>query len=168
MVQAERRREDVRGFAQVHRRENVIEHRHGLKQADVLERSCNAHLRDVVRGVRDDVGIELLAVARVELFHLALRVIFDDRLAAELDLAVRGLVDARDAVERGRFAGAVRADERDDLTLVDIHREVVDGHNAAKLHGDVFNVQNRFSHCARLPSMCSFCVSIDRTAHGRP
>ena len=152
----------------MHRRENVIEHRHGLKQADVLERSCNAHLRDVVRGVRDDVGIELLAVARVELFHLALRVIFDDRLATELDLAVRGLIDARDAVERGRFARAVRADERDDFALIDIHREVVDGYNAAELHGDVFNVQNRFSHCARLPSMCSFCVSIDRTARGRP
>ena len=90
----------------MHRREDIVEHRHGLKQADVLERSCNAHLRDVVRGVRDDVRIELLAVARVELFHLALRVIFDDRLAAELDLAVRGLIDARDAVERGRFARA--------------------------------------------------------------
>ena len=107
--------------------------------------------------------------ARVELFHLAARETFDDWLAVELDLAVRGLVDARDAVERGRFAGAVRADERDDLALVHLEVQVVDGDDAAELHGGVFHLQKRFllTHLDASSFFAAFAARLARRARMR-
>ena len=42
---------------------------------------------------------------------------------AKTDVAVGGLVDARDEVEQRRLAGAVRPDHADDLALVDVEVE---------------------------------------------
>ena len=44
--------------------------------------------------------------------------------------------EAGDAVHERRLAGAVRADEADDLALADLEVDVVDGAQAAELHGD--------------------------------
>ena len=47
----------------------------------------------------------------------------DDAALVEQDVAVVGLVDARDQVEERRLAGAVRADHADDLALGDVQVE---------------------------------------------
>ena len=77
--------------------------------------------------------------------HLALRVVADDGVAHELYASVRGLVYARDAVEGSGLSCAVGAYEGDDLALVDLDGEVVDGDYAAELHGDVFHAQDVFN-----------------------
>ena len=76
-------------------------------------------------------------------------------LPSKLNLAVGRLVDAGDAVEGRGLAGAVGADEGHYLAAVDLQREVVDGDDAAELHGDVLHVQdvfNLFAHFAAPPS----------------
>ena len=131
--------------------EDVFKHGELREQPDILECSRNALGGYHVRRVGHDVPVHAHILARVEFFHLALRVILSDDLAHEFDLAVRRLIYAGNAVEGRGLAGAVRADKRDDLALVHVKIQVVDGDNAAELHGDVFNMQYVFSHCLSPP-----------------
>src|SRR5262249_3000250 len=89
--------------------EDVLERRHLLEQADVLERTTDAALRRRVRRLAADV------------------------LTVEDDPAGRRLVDAGDHVEEGRLAGPVRADQTEDRTGGDREVDVVDGDEAPEL-----------------------------------
>ena len=99
---AQHRAEDPGLRVAVRRGHHVLAHGHVQEQPQSLERPRDAALRDAVRA-------EPL-----------------DRLALEQDVAVGGLVDARDEVEERRLPGAVRPDGADDLALVDVQVEVVD------------------------------------------
>ena len=55
---------------------------------------------------------------------------------------------ARDRVQRGGLAGAVRADERDDLALVYLEGNVTQRMNQAVVNVDVLD----FEHCHKLVS----------------
>ena len=54
-----------------------------------------------------------------------------------VELALVGLVEPRDDVERGRLAGAVRPDQADDAALLDIERQVVERDDAREAKADV-------------------------------
>jgi hypothetical protein len=54
-------------------------------------------------------------------------------LAADPDRALSGLDDPADRVQERALAGAVRADERDALALVEVERDAVDGDRGAVL-----------------------------------
>ncbi len=56
-----------------------------------------------------------------------------------------GCVEAGDAVEEGRLAGAVRADDPDDLPLVDAQVDVAQGLHAAEADVDVARLEERGS-----------------------
>ena len=58
-------------------------------------------------------------------------------------LALGRLVEAADHVEQGRLAGAVRTDQRADLTLVDREAEPVERDDAAEPDADVLHLQQR-------------------------
>ena len=57
----------------------------------------------------------------------------------ERDPALGRLVEAGDAVEHRRLAGAVRPDQRGDVAAADGEGEVVDGDQAAEAHGQVLD-----------------------------
>ena len=110
--------------------EHIVEHGLGLPQADVLERARHAELGDPV-GRRVEHGHlnefpGLLAL--VILLHLALRMVAD-----------------------GCLARAVGTDERDDLALVDLKAQVVDGDDAAELHRNIVETQNVLAHFSPPP-----------------
>ena len=176
--------------------EHVFKHRHALPQADVLERAGNTELRDPVRRRRDDLArpgqrvarehllfrlilrmilrrVEQWIFALVELFHLAGRMVADHRLVKEFDEAVRRLVYAGDAVEGRGLSGAVRADERHDLPLGNVQREVVDGDDAAELHRDILHAEDVLTHLLCPPQLRSFlpfslACQTDPAARARP
>ena len=60
-------------------------------------------------------------------------------MALKEDAAHLGVQQARDRVQNGGFARAVRADERDDLALVDLKGNALDGVDAAVVHMDIIN-----------------------------
>src|SRR5262249_32197695 len=64
-----------------------------------------------------------------------------DVLAAEPDRALRGRQYACDQVEQRRLAGAVRADQADDLAAPDRDRDVAVGDEAAKALPDAAGFQ---------------------------
>ena len=64
-----------------------------------------------------------------------------DAFALEEDLPSRGRVVAVDDVEDGRLAGAVRADEPEDLPLLDRKGHVADGLEAAETFRDVLQLE---------------------------
>ena len=99
--------------------EHVVEHGHRPEELDVLERARDAAPDDAVR-------------RRVQ-----------QALAVEVELARVGLVEPRDHVEERRLAGAVRADQPDDLALLDVERDVVDRDDAAEAAGDVADGEQR-------------------------
>jgi hypothetical protein len=66
-----------------------------------------------------------------------------DRLAVEQDFAGRGLCKARDRPQRGRFAGAVGPQQRDDLALVDRYRYAAQGFDLAIEHDQVVDLEQR-------------------------
>jgi hypothetical protein len=56
-----------------------------------------------------------------------------DLLAADPDRALGRLDDPADRVQERALAGAVRADQRDALALVEVERDAVDGDGGAVL-----------------------------------
>src|SRR5690606_3153292 len=59
------------------------------------------------------------------------------------DLALGGDVEAGEAVEEGGLAGAVGADETDDLAAVDGEVDAAYGGESAEAHGDAAGVEHR-------------------------
>ncbi len=92
--------------------EDVLERRHVGEEPDVLERARDAQLGD----------LELVALAQ--------------RLAEVAHRARGGLVDAGHDVEAGRLAGAVGPDEAEDLALVDVEADLVEGDDATEAQRD--------------------------------
>src|SRR5215213_3338413 len=68
----------------------------------------------------------------------------------ESDLARAWLEQAGDGAERGGFAGAVRADERDHFALFDVERDAGQGLDRAVINGNVFQREHKV-HC-RFPN----------------
>ena len=64
-------------------------------------------------------------------------------LAVEDDLALVRLVEPRDQVEERRLAGAVRADQADDLALAHVERDVVDRDDPAEPPRHVLDREQR-------------------------
>ena len=60
-------------------------------------------------------------------------------MALKEDAAHLGVQQAGDRVQNGGFTRAVRADERDDLALVDLKGNALDGVDAAVVHMDIIN-----------------------------
>ena len=74
----------------------------------------------------------------------------DDRASGEAHLARVGPQDAADHVEQGRLAGAVRTDQREDLTVAHLERHVAERLHAAERDGHVLYGQQKFAHPPRL------------------
>ena len=64
-----------------------------------------------------------------------------DLVAIQPDAAPGGPVEPADAVEDGGLAGAVGADDGEDLVGGDRQRHAIDGQQAAKAHGEVLHGQ---------------------------
>ena len=114
------RARDARAPRAVGAEPDVVEHRAGLGDEDLLED-------------RDDAAA----------LRLARRPDRRDELAVELDLAgVRG-VDAAEDLDQRRLAGAVLADERVDLAGAQLEGGVADRLGRAERLGDVGDAQER-------------------------
>ena len=92
---------------------NVILHRHGIKQANVLEGTGNTHAVDLVDRLARGV------------------------LTVEQDGAVRGLIHLGEQVEDRGLTGAVGADQTGNLGLADSQAKVVDCLKATELNAQV-------------------------------
>ena len=113
----ERLAQQVRRHVAQPTRHHVVEHAHPLEERDVLERP------------RDPLPCHLIGL------HPGAG------LASEPDLALLGYVEAGNHVEHGRFARAVRPDDRPDLALADVEGDVPDGLHAPEAKSDVAQVE---------------------------
>src|SRR6185503_10806321 len=100
--------EQVLAHVNVTRGHHVFEYRHARKEPDVLKRPGNAAARDLIRTQAVDTP------------------------AVEVDLAGGWFVNAGQQIEDRSLAGAVRTDETVDLTLLDVHVQLVNGHQSAE------------------------------------
>ena len=81
----------------------------------------------------------------------AVRRLAGDVLSLECDAAAIGRIDAVDAIEHGRLAGAVGADEAKDLAVVHGEVQAAHGLHAAKALADADNFeQGRHSSSLRI------------------
>ena len=92
---------------------------------DVFEDGEAAEEADVLEGAGDAGAVDLEGLFA------------DEGFSGESDVAGGGAVDAGDDVEGGGFAGAVGADEAEELALVEREVEVVEGFEAAEVEGEV-------------------------------
>src|SRR6266699_4150862 len=99
--------------------EHVLEHGHVLEQHDVLERARNPESRDPIGGRSSQV------------------------LAFEQDAAAVRAVQARYEVEERRLPGAVRSDQPDDLSLLEVERNVGESDDPAETPRDVLDRKKR-------------------------
>jgi hypothetical protein len=97
-----------------------------------------------------------------------------DVAALEPDPASARVIEPVDRSQRRRFAGAVRADQRDDLPLADIQRDTLQGLDRAVIGMDVLQLEDLLlpglllAHCATAddPS-CRPVISDGRTSEAR-
>ena len=109
----ERAAENPRLQMRVHSDKEIVDDRAVTKQRQVLERAPDAETRKMVRPVSQQV------------------------VAVEADVAGGRIIDPADHVEDRRLAGAVGADEADDLVLPDVDRHSGESLDAAKTLRDV-------------------------------
>ena len=98
---------------------NVVLHRHGVEQANVLERTGDTHTVDLIDRLARGV------------------------LAVEQDSTVRGLVHLGEQVEDRGLTGTVGTDQTGDLGLTDGQAKVVDCLKAAKFNAQVDALERR-------------------------
>ncbi len=98
---------------------DVVDHGKIGKQCDVLEGAADADLGDPVRRPRQDA------------------------LAFHQDVARRRLIEPRQAIEQRGLAGAVRADQSEDLSMAHVERHAVQRDDAAEHDADVANREQR-------------------------
>ena len=98
---------------------DVVLHRHGVEQADVLERTGDAHAVDLIDRLARGV------------------------LTVEQDGAVRGLVHLGEQVEDRGLTGTIGANQAGDLGLADSQAKVVDCLNATELNAQVDALERR-------------------------
>ncbi len=151
MIKEERRREGILLRPHMLRHEHIVKDGLFPEQANVLKRPRDARLCDLVRGVAYAARVFSLILTGVQLRHPASRHAFHDHLPLKGNPPVGRLVHPGDAVERRRLPRSVGADQRRDLAFADPKRKIVHRHDAAELHRDIFQKQNRpvpFSaHC---------------------
>src|SRR6185295_12354528 len=97
--------------------EHVLEQRKLLEQADLLEGAGDAEPRPLVRREPDEACSIEQKRTRV------------------------GLIDAGEEVQERRFAGAVRADQREDRACRDVDADVVHGAHAAEALVQLFGLE---------------------------
>jgi hypothetical protein len=123
---------------------HIFQNGHVLEQPDVLE--CARH----------PFGGHLIRFEPVQALCFSLA-------RKQVDIPLCGIVDARNAVEQGGFAGTVGSDQRHDLALIHRHVDAVQSPQTAKIHGQLVNVQHPFRrtscfHSSRsVPQICRFC-----------
>src|SRR4051812_45999708 len=132
----------------------VLEDRHAREDPPALGRLRDADLGDGVARQPLDLG------------------------AVEDDAAHPRRHDARDRAQRRRLAGAVRADERDDLAFVDLERDALERLDRAVERVDVLDDEDRLVAVARrdrvavahawLPRYASITRGLLRTSAGAP
>ena len=98
---------------------HIVEHRLTREQRKVLKGPGNADLGDAVRRP------------------------VEQRAALEQDFAAVGRVEAAEAIEQCRLAGAVGADQAEDLALFQLERDAVERDDAAEPHRDIANLEQR-------------------------
>ena len=112
---------------------DIVNDRNILKQTNILEGTGNAH-----------------AGRLIGLFA-------DDGAAFQLDGAGRGLINIGEHVEHCRLARAVRADQSDDLALVDRKINALNCFQTAEGNAEVFHFQN-LGHAFSPPFLPSRCL----------
>src|SRR5262249_49355900 len=109
---------------------HVVEHRHGAEEREVLERAADSDRRHAVRRQAEDAP------------------------ALEQNVALARRIEAAEAVEERGLAGAVRADQAEELATTDRERHAIERHDAAEAHADVAHRDERRGgrrHGARSP-----------------
>src|SRR5207245_290246 len=92
----------------------------------------------------------------------------EDRRAVEEAVAPVGRVEARQAVEERRLAGAVRADEADDLPFVHVEGDRLERDDAAEANGEVTNGQDWHQAGVKRGILTSALTSSKVTRTGMP
>ena len=126
--------------------QQIFQHRHARKQADVLECAGDARLlrHQIVRHALEQkqraIGPHDAALAAVgQSFER-----IPQRWVAMLqrEPALGRLVKAGDAVEHGGLAGAVRPDQRGDGAALHLEGKIIDGDEPAEPHGQMLDAQH--------------------------
>src|SRR5260370_1654578 len=80
----------------------------------------------------------------------------------ERNAAFGRLVEAGDAVEHRRLAGAVRSDQRSEVATVCREGEMIDGDEAAESHGEMLDPQQRAHPCPSRTSVPEIFLRSER------
>ena len=121
----------------------VLEHRHPGEDAAPLRRLGHAHRRDLVGR------------------HVA------ERVPLSEICPVRGCMQPGDRLQRRALAGAVRADQRDDLALLDLNRDALQGVDVPVVGVDVVDLEHG-CHGQALPSRTRAAESVATCSSSRP
>src|SRR4029450_5905854 len=121
---------------------DIVEHRHGSEERQVLEGAPDTEPRYVVGLGREEVAI------------------------LEGDGAAGRLVEPAQAIEEGGLAGPVGPDEADDLARLDVEGHIVQRDDAAETHAELTYLQD-WQRC-RLSSRITVCGGSLFARGGRP
>jgi hypothetical protein len=135
-------RDDARAHLEAAASHDVVEHAHALEEREALERPCHPRLRHLVR------------------IHPR------ERLAAEDDAPLLRGVDTVDDVEHRALAGAVGADDRPDLVLANVERDIGERLDAAERERHTLGRQDHLARAPLLHQAAFLCGSGAAAAAG--
>jgi hypothetical protein len=105
-------------------RQQVIQHGHVPEEFNILERTGNAQVSNLMRRHTIDYMLRIVDVNNPPLL---------------------GPVESANAVEQARFPGAIRPDNCQDFTLADFQIDIVQSRHTTKVQEEIFNPELRFA-----------------------
>ncbi len=127
--------------------QQIFQHRHAAEQADVLEGARDPRaLRDQIFGHALEQKKFAVRAAQAAVAAAGQGLEFAPGGGGAVDQgepSLGRLVEAGDAVEHGRLAGAVRPDQCDDAAALDGKTDILDGAQPAKMLGDAVDLEER-------------------------
>ena len=143
-AQAEHRRDRMRVQARVHPDQHIFERGHAAEQADILVGAGDAALHDLVRAQPAN------------------------RAPIEHDLPFFGRVKAGDAVEKSRFARAVRSDQAGNRAARNLQIDAAHRRQAAEALDHATHIEQNVAHrSCRLPPFAPFVERLRELARLR-
>ena len=136
--------------------QNIFKYRLAFKKTNILESSGNSQFCDLVRCRCDHRSILSVVFTLIELFHFAMRMIFNNFFTIKINSSVSRCINSCNYIKCSSFSCTVRSDQRNNFSFVDLNIHIINSHNTTELHGSIFNFQYIFTHWSLLLLLLSF------------
>ena len=122
--------------------QNIVKNCLALPETNILKSTCNSKLCDFIWSWFQMTVEYSLVISRIEFFHFSTRMIFYNLISVEPDSTICWRIYTGNNIECSCLTCSVRTDKRNNFSLINFKRKIINGNYTAELHCYIFHFQN--------------------------